>query len=154
MGTLDAYYDAHMDLVSVHPVFNLYNRYWPIHTSVPSLPPAKFVHEAGERAGRAVNSMVCAGAIVSGGLVRGSVLSPGVLCDEYSLVEDSVLMNDVVVGAGAIVRRAIIDKNVVIPPGARIGVDHDADAELYSVSEHGVVVLGKGRKVQAPGLRP
>ena len=77
VGTLDAYYDAHMDLVSVHPVFNLYNRWWPIHTSVPQLPPAKFVHEAGERAGRAVNSMVCAGAIVSGGLVRGSVLSPG-----------------------------------------------------------------------------
>jgi len=151
VGTLDAYYDAHMDLVSVHPIFNLYNRFWPIHTSVPSLPPAKFVHEAGERTGRAVNSMVCAGAIVSGGLVRGSVLSPGVLCDDHSLVEDSVLLNDVVVGAGAVVRRAIIDKNVVVPPGARIGVDHEADAEVYSVSENGVVVIGKGRRVLAPG---
>ena len=153
VDTLDAYYDAHMDLVSVHPVFNLYNRWWPILTSTPQLPPAKFVHEAGERVGRAVNSMVCAGAIISGGLVRGSVLSPGVVCDDHSLVEDSVLLDDVVVGAGAVVRRAIIDKNVVVPPGARIGVDHHADADLYNVSQNGVVVIGKGRPVQGPRSR-
>jgi glucose-1-phosphate adenylyltransferase len=153
VGTLDAYYDAHMDLISVHPVFNLYNRYWPILTSTPNLPPAKFVHEAGERVGRAVNSMVCAGTIVSGGLVRGSVLSPGVVVDDHSLVEDSVLLDGVVVGAGAIVRKAIIDKNVVVPPGARVGVDHQADADLYNISENGVVVIGKGRRVLGPGGR-
>jgi glucose-1-phosphate adenylyltransferase len=153
VGTLDAYYDAHMDLVSVHPIFNLYNRWWPIHTSTPQLPPAKFVHEAGERVGRAMNSLVCAGAIISGGLVRGSVISPGVVVEDHSLVENSVLLDDVVVGAGAIVRNAIIDKNVIVPPGARIGVDHDQDCELYSISRNGVVVIGKGRKVPGFGSR-
>jgi glucose-1-phosphate adenylyltransferase len=121
---------------------------------VRQLPPAKFVHEAGERAGRALNSLICAGAIVSGGLVRGSVLSPGVLVHDYALVEDSVLLDDVVIGAGAIVRRAIIDKNVVVPPGARIGVDHENDLDQYNISEHGVVVIGKGRRVLGPGARP
>ncbi len=151
VGTLDAFYDAHMDLISVHPVFNLYNRWWPFHTWVRQLPPAKFVHESGDRVGRAVNSLVCAGAIVSGGLVRGSVLSPGVVCSDHSLVEDSVLLDDVVVGPGAIVRRAIVDKNVIIPAGARIGVDHEADADLYNISQHGVVVIGKGRRITGPG---
>jgi glucose-1-phosphate adenylyltransferase len=153
VGTLDTYYESHMDLVSVHPVFNLYNRWWPILTSIPQLPPAKFVHEAGDRVGRAMNSLVCAGAIISGGLVRGSVLSPGVVCDDHSLVEDSVLLDHVVIGAGAIVRRAIIDKNVVVPPGARIGVHHEADAERYNISQHGVVVIGKGRKVMGTSGR-
>jgi glucose-1-phosphate adenylyltransferase len=153
VGTLDAYYDAHMDLVSVHPVFNLYNRWWPIYTSTPQLPPAKFVHESGDRVGRAMNSLVCAGAIVSGGLVRGSVLSPGVVCNDHSLVEDSVLLDGVIVGPGAIVRRAILDKNVIVPAGARIGIDHESDADRYNVSQHGVVVIGKGRRVPDPDTR-
>jgi len=147
VGTLDSYYDAHADLVSVHPVFNLYNRDWPIFTSIPQMPPAKFVFEDGGRAGRAFNSLVCPGAIVSGALVRGSVISPGVHVDSHALVEDSVLMHDVVIGERAVVRRAILDKHVVVPPGARIGVDPVADAKRFTMSPGGIAVLGKGGKV-------
>jgi glucose-1-phosphate adenylyltransferase len=147
VGTLDSYYDSHMDLVSVHPVFNLYNRRWPIYTSGPPLPPAKFVFEGGARTGQAVDSMVCSGAIVSGGTIRRSVVSPGVVVDEHALVESSVLLNDVVVGAGAVVCDAIIDKNVVVPAGARIGVNHEADRQRFAISPNGIVVLGKGETV-------
>ncbi|HTJ74566.1 MAG TPA: glucose-1-phosphate adenylyltransferase [Acidimicrobiales bacterium] len=147
VGTLDSYYDSHRDLVSVYPVFNLYNRRWPIYTSVPQMPPAKFVLEDGGRTGQAFNSLVSAGAIISGSTVRNSVLSPGVIVDSHALVEDSVLMHDVVVGEGAIVRRAILDKHVVVPPGARIGVDGDDDRRRFTVSPNGVTVLGKGEQV-------
>jgi glucose-1-phosphate adenylyltransferase len=147
VGTLDAYFDANMDLVSVHPVFNLYNQQWPILTWRHPLPPAKFVDtEAGE--GRALNSMVCEGAIISGGWVRRSILSPGVRVHSWASVEDSVLMNGVHVEPHAVVRRAIVDKYVRIPEGARIGVDLDADRERFAVSEGGVVVIGKGQKVE------
>jgi glucose-1-phosphate adenylyltransferase len=150
VGTLDSYYEAHMDLVSVHPVFNLYNPQWPIYTSLPSAPPAKFVFEGGEMGtGQALDSMVCAGAIISGGTVRRSLLSPGTLVEARALVEGSVLLHDVVVGAGAVVRNAILDKNVHVPPGAQVGVDLDADRERYTVSDGGVVVIGKGEKVLA-----
>ncbi|KQS68291.1 glucose-1-phosphate adenylyltransferase [Modestobacter sp. Leaf380] len=141
VGTMDSYYDAHMDLRSVTPVFNLYNDRWPIYTLPPQLPPAKFV-----LGGRAEDSMVSAGVIVGGGSVRGSVLSPGVRVDRASSVEDSVLMDGVHIGEGAVVRRAILDKNVVVPPFARIGVDLDADRERYHVSAGGVTVLGKGAR--------
>jgi glucose-1-phosphate adenylyltransferase len=147
VGTLDSYYDSHRDLVSVYPVFNLYNRKWPILTSVPQMPPAKFVLEDGGRTGQAFNSLVSAGAIISGATVRNSVLSPGVIVDSHALVEDSVLMHDVVVGEGAIVRRAILDKHVVVPPGARIGLDAEADRRRFTVSPNGVTVLGKGETV-------
>jgi glucose-1-phosphate adenylyltransferase len=147
VGTLDAFYDANMDLVSVHPVFNLYNREWPILTWRDPLPPAKFVDtEAGE--GRALNSMVCEGAIISGGLVRRSILSPGVRVHSWASVEGSVLMHGVHVEPHAIVRRAIVDKNVRIPEGARIGVDLDVDRERFAVSDSGVVVIGKNQKVE------
>jgi glucose-1-phosphate adenylyltransferase len=147
VGTLDAYYDAHMDLISVHPVFNLYNRRWPILTWHPPLPPAKFVFEDGERTGQALDSMVSAGAVLSGGTARRSILSPGVKLHAGALVEGSVLMHDVDIGRHAIVRNAILDKNVQIPDGARIGVDLDRDRERFEVSAGGVVVIGKNQKV-------
>jgi glucose-1-phosphate adenylyltransferase len=147
VGTLDSFYESHMDLVDVHPVFNLYNREWPILTAVGPLPPVKFVFDEEQRRGLAVNSIVCAGGIVSGGTVRRSVLSPGVHVDSGALVEDSVVMHDTRIGAGAVVRRAILDKNVVVPAGARIGVDPVVDAQRFSVSEGGVVVVGKHQPV-------
>jgi glucose-1-phosphate adenylyltransferase len=141
VGTMDSYYDAHMDLRSVTPVFNLYNDRWPIYTLPPQFPPAKFV-----LGGRAEESMVSAGVIIGGGAVLGSVVSPGVRMERGSQVEDSVLMDGVHIGEGAVVRRAILDKNVVVPPWARIGVDLDADRERYHVSAGGVTVLGKGAR--------
>jgi glucose-1-phosphate adenylyltransferase len=148
VGTLDSYYEAQMDLVSVHPVFNMYNHEWPIHSFHTSLPPAKFVFDQDGRRGTAIDSMVSPGVIVSGGMVRGSILSPGVVVHSYSQVEDSVLMHGVEIGRGAVVRRAIIDKGVKIPPGARIGVDSAADRQRgFTVSEGGVCVIGKGDEV-------
>ncbi|HTY72765.1 MAG TPA: glucose-1-phosphate adenylyltransferase [Actinomycetes bacterium] len=139
VGTLDSYYEAHMDLVSIHPVFNLYNRHWPILTTQPPLPPAKFVEGGG-----AHESIVGAGTIVSGGHVVSSVLSNDVTVGQGAYVEGSVVMPGVVIGRGAVVRRAILDKNVVVPDGARVGVDLERDRDLYTVSAGGVVALGKG----------
>jgi glucose-1-phosphate adenylyltransferase len=147
VGTLDAYYDAHMDLISVHPVFNLYNRRWPILGGREPMPPAKFVFDDDGRRGQALNSMVCAGVVVSGGCVRGSVLSPGVFVHSYADVEGAVLMHDVRIGRGATVRNAIIDKNVVVPPGVEIGVDPEADRARFPVSANGVVVIGKDQRI-------
>ena len=145
VGTLDSYYDAQMDLISVHPVFNLYNQQWPIHTHYGSLPPAKFVFDDDDRRGVAIDSMVGAGVIVSGGTVHRSVVSPGVRVHTRAVVEDSVLMNNVDIGRGAIVRSAIIDKNVRVPPGIKIGVDLQVDRERgYTLSHNGIVVIGKG----------
>jgi glucose-1-phosphate adenylyltransferase len=141
VGTMDAYYDANMDLVNVHPIFNLYNEAWPIYTNHPQLPPAKFVE-----GGLAQESIVGAGSILSGATVRGSVVSPNARIHGGAYVEGSVIMDNVTVGAGAVVRRAILDKNVVIAPGAHIGVDLDSDRQKYHVSETGVVVLGKAER--------
>ena len=139
VGTLDSYHDAHMDLVSVHPIFNLYNRRWPILSNLPSLPPAKFVE-----GGNAHESMVGAGTIISGAHVRTSVIATSVAVDAGADVEGSVLMPGVRIGRNAVVRRAILDKNVIVPDGAQIGVDLERDRSLYTVSDAGVVCLGKG----------
>jgi glucose-1-phosphate adenylyltransferase len=148
VGSIDAYHDAHMDLVSTRPVFDLYNNQWPILSTSPSLPPAKFVHGEPGRTGSAIESLVSPGCIVSGGTVRRSVLSPGVKVHSRSEIEECVLLHGVDVGRGAILRRAIIDKGVLVPPGVTIGVDHDADrARGFHISEGGIVVLGKGQVV-------
>jgi glucose-1-phosphate adenylyltransferase len=145
VGTLDLYHEAHMDLVSVHPVFNLYDRQWPIHSRALSLPPAKFVLDDPNSPGMAVDSVVSEGVVICGGTVRRSVLASGVKVDRQALVEDSVLMQDVEIGRGALVRRAIIDKNVRVPPGVHIGVDREEDrARGLTISAGGVVVIGKG----------
>jgi glucose-1-phosphate adenylyltransferase len=148
VGTLDAFWEAHMDLISIEPVFNLYNQEWPILTWQAPLPPAKFVFADPERMGHALDSMVCAGVVVSGGEVRRSVLSPNVHIHSHSSVEDSVLMPGVEVGRGAVIKRAILDKNVYVHPGAKVGVDLDADKERFTVSHDGVVVIGKGDVVE------
>lgn len=142
VGTIDSYHDAHMDLVSVHPIFNLYNKEWPILTDLPPLAPAKFV-----QGGNAHDSIVGAGSIVSGAHVRTSVVAHEVRVNDGAYVDGSVLMPGVQIGRGAVVRRAILDKNVIVPDGAQIGVDLDRDRENYTVTSGGIVVLGKGQQV-------
>ena len=149
VGTLDSYFDAHMDLCAVHPVFNLYNSRWPILTQAPSEPPAKFVHDDNDgRMGRALNSLVSNGVIVSGSLVRESVLSPGVRVENWATVERSVVMHNTRIGPRAVVRNAILDKNVIVPEGVQVGVDKEHDrARGFVVSDGGVTVVGKGQLV-------
>ena len=148
VGSLDAYFDAHMDLCAVEPIFNLYNDRWPILTNVPSVPPAKFVHEAGDRIGRAIDSLVSNGVVISGGLVRQSVLSPGVRVNSWATVERSVLLHNTKIGRHAVVRDAIIDKNVTVPEWAQVGVNKEHDkARGFAVSAGGITVVGKGQEV-------
>jgi glucose-1-phosphate adenylyltransferase len=149
VGTLDAFYDAHMDLVSVDPVFNLYNREWPILSWHDPLPPAKFVFDEDGRRGHALDSMVCAGVVIAGATARRLVLSPGVHLHSYAEVDRSILMQDVDVGREAVVRNAIVDKSVRIAPGAQIGVDPEIDRARFTVSDNGVVVIAKGEVVDA-----
>lgn len=148
VGTLDAYFHASMDLVTVDPVFDLYNEEWPILTWLYPHPPAKFVHDHEGRRGAAMESLVSAGAIVSGATVRRSIVSPEVRLHSYALVEDSVLFSGIDVARDAVVKRAIIDKGVTIPPGYQIGVDPAADRERFTVSDEGIVVIGKGDKLE------
>ncbi len=141
VGTLDSYYDAHMDLVARLPAFDLYNDQWPIYTRTMTEPPAK-ISDGDSGPSRINNSILASGVIVSGGIVNQSVLSGGVTVNDAE-IESSVLMQGVTVGAGARLRRCIVDKNVVIPPGFSIGHDLDADRERFTVSDGGIVAIAK-----------
>ena len=144
VGTLDAYWAANMDLVAVDPIFNLYDRHWPIRTFVPVVPPAKFVFaQENKRLGVAVDSIVSAGSIISGGIVKRSVLSPNVRINSYSHVEESILMDGARVGRHARVRRAIVEKNVEIPEHAVIGYDLREDGKRFRITPDGIVVVEK-----------
>ena len=154
VGTIDSYYDAHMDLISPMPIFNLYNRAWPIYTRNTTSPPAKFVRGEQNSVGTALDSIVAPGVVVSGGVVENSILSNDVYVAAGARVQESVLMDKVSVGAGAVVRRAIIDKNVKIPAGATIGVDPELDrARGFTITESGLTVLSKGEIVSPPDAR-
>jgi glucose-1-phosphate adenylyltransferase len=147
VGTMRSYYDAHMDLVAPLPVFNLYNDQWPIYTSYGPHPPAKLVEGRGGEPGSTFNSILSPGVVVAGGAVSKSVLSPACYVDSEAEVSDSVLLPGVRVGANAVVRNAIIDKNVVVPPGAEIGVSEEADRARGFVVEDGLTVLAKDQAV-------
>jgi glucose-1-phosphate adenylyltransferase len=148
VGTIDSYYNSSMDLISISPKFNLYNPRWPIRSSPLNFPPAKFVFAEADRVGRATNSLVSAGVIISGGYINQSILSPRVRIHSYSEVEGSILMDGVEVGRRAKVRRAIIDKGVKIPPGTYIGYDLEQDRERFTVTESGIVVVPKGTVIE------
>ncbi len=144
VGTLDAYHEAHLDLVAPLPEFDLYNDKWPIHTMVRTMPPPKIVAIGKYGAGHVADAMLSNGVILSGATVHRSVLSPGVRVGGGATVEDSILLDDVTVGEGVIIRRAVIDKGVTIPPGATVGIDHEADrARGLTVTDGGVVAFGK-----------
>ncbi len=143
IGTLDAYYEANMDLVSVSPVFNLYDEEWPIRTYQPQHPPAKFVFaEEGRRMGVSINSMMCAGCIVSGGRVVNSILSPGVRVSSYAEVESSILFHNVHVGRHSRIRRVIVDHDILLPDHTEIGLDVQGDrTKGHFVTESGIVIV-------------
>jgi glucose-1-phosphate adenylyltransferase len=143
VGTLDAYFDANMDLISVDPLFNLYDRDWPIRSYVRSYPPAKtvFALEQEGRVGVAINSIISQGSIISGGRVKNSILSPEVRINSYSTVHECILMNGVDIGRHAKLNRVIVDKYVHIPPGIEIGYNLEEDRRRFTVTESGVVVI-------------
>ena len=144
IGTLDAYYEANMDLCRVNPEFNLYDPEWPLRTHQVQAPPAKFVFaDEGRRCGRALDSIISAGCIISGSTIRGSVLCPNVRVHSFCYVEDSILMPGVRVGRHARIRRAIVDRDVFIPRGAQIGYNAEEDQRRHTVSDGGVVVVTK-----------
>ena len=149
VGTLDAYFQTSMDLIHVDPVLNLYDQEWPIHTHQPPFPPPKFVHTEGDRRGAAFDSIVCQGAIISGGQVYRSIVSPGVRVNSFALVEDAILFGGVDVGRHARIRHAIIDKEVRIPSGFEIGWNREIDLEHgFTVTEDGIVVVAKGEDLE------
>jgi glucose-1-phosphate adenylyltransferase len=143
VGTLDSYYAASMDLINVNPEFNLYDINWPIRTRQHQYPPAKTLSHEGERVGRAINSLITDGTIISGGLVERSILGPNVKVNSYTYITDSIIMDNCNIGRHSRIRRAIIDKNVTIPEGTEIGFDTDTDKAKFKVTETGIVVIPK-----------
>ena len=145
VGTIEAYYETNMDLRSISPALNLFNRQWPLRTANYPEPPAKFAFDEDGRRGQALDSIVSEGCIISGGMVRNSVLGRRVFVHSYSLVEDSILMDQCDIGRNAKVRRAILDKNVRVPEGTEIGYDLERDRRLHHVTESGIVVVSGQR---------
>jgi glucose-1-phosphate adenylyltransferase len=143
IGTIDSYYESSMDLISITPEFNFYDFSWPMRTYQYQYPPAKTVTHGGERVGRTLNSLICDGCIVSGGLVERSILGPGVKVNSFSYVSDSIIMNNCNIGRHARIRRAIIDKNVSVPEGYEIGFNLENDRKKFTVTESGIVVIAK-----------
>ncbi|MEM8913233.1 MAG: glucose-1-phosphate adenylyltransferase [Planctomycetota bacterium] len=154
VGTIDAYYEANMDLIHVDPQLNLYDRHWPIRSFQPQLPPPKFVfgsEDHSTRRGEAHDSIVCQGAILSGGSVKRSIIGAGCRINSYANVEDSILFEDVTVGRHSRLRRVIVDKGVTIPPETEIGYDRAADeARGLTVTDSGLVVIARGEKINSP----
>ena len=149
VGTIDSFYDAHMDLISTLPIFNLYNMDWPIHSQLVNSPPAKFVRDSVGRIGNTIDSIVSLGSVMSGTHMERSVVGPWTLAGGGSTITDSVLFDQVRVGSGARVRHAILDKNVVLDDGATVGVDRDRDLERgFTVTDSGITVVGKGVHVR------
>ena len=148
VGTIESYYDAHMDLISTMPIFNLYNADWPVYNQQINMPPAKFIHDSEGNQGRTNDSIVSLGVVVSGGIVERSVLSPNVRVFSRSLITDSVLLDNVQVGRDCTIRKAILDKDVVVADGASIGVSKERDLDRgLTVTDTGIVVVPKGMLV-------
>jgi glucose-1-phosphate adenylyltransferase len=147
VGTLDAYYEANMDLISVTPPFDLYNKYWPLRSYTPPVPPAKFIHDDENRTGRAVNSAVAAGCIISGAVVKQSILGHRVHVHSHTLIEQSVIMGDTDIGKNCRIKRTIFDQEVVVADGTVIGEDPEFDRHRFHISENGIVVIPKGARV-------
>jgi glucose-1-phosphate adenylyltransferase len=149
VGTIDSFFDAHQDLISTLPIFNLYNTDWPIHSQAINSPPAKFVRDSVGRIGNSIDSIVSLGSVLSGTHLERSVVGPWTLSGGGSTITDSVLFDHVNVGNGARVHRAILDKNVVLAPGATVGVDREQDLSRgFTVTESGITVVGKGVVVE------
>jgi len=146
VGTIDSYYAASMDLINVIPHFNLYDFDWPLRTRQLQFPPAKTISHEGERVGRAINSLITDGTIISGGLVERSILGYNVRVNSYSYITDSIIYDNCNIGRHARIRRTIIDKNVVVPEGMEIGFDAETDKKRFTVSETGIVVIPKNYK--------
>jgi glucose-1-phosphate adenylyltransferase len=148
VGTIDSFFDAHQDLISALPIFNLYNREWPIFSQQLNSPPAKFVRDAKGNLGTTIDSIVSLGTLISGGHLERSVIGSWCVVDSAATVVDSVVFDRVRIGADAVIRRAILDKDVVIGTGATVGVNHDDDrARGFTVTDSGITVVGKGVRV-------
>ncbi|MBU2455806.1 MAG: glucose-1-phosphate adenylyltransferase, partial [Proteobacteria bacterium] len=147
VGTIDSYYNANMDLIAVSPPFDLYNRYWPLRSYHPAVPPAKFVHDYANRTGQAISSSISSGCIISGAVVNRSVLGYRVHVHSHAYVDNCVIMGNTDIGSGCRIKKAILDKDVTVAPDTAIGEDPVEDKKRFQVSEGGIVVIPKGSRI-------